>query len=255
MFWRTKKRSSSPLVGAPVAVGDASLGGGAEAGRPEAVQAAGGLRGSEGASAVRWAAATDTVAGSTYGGAVALLQEPGGPGNGLLPSAFSAASSRTFSLGVSDSESYGQPVPTHGVGYGVLLNGVVPNVAGAVFVVPKGYRVTGSICMVQSTIRVDGELAGRLLLARRVVVSSEATLRSPAEAHEVTVEGIISAPLKAQGHLEVRSGGQIRDVEVEAGLLTVLPGASLKGCSLLVGAQDDRNIEPHSVAEVAEEAA
>jgi cytoskeletal protein CcmA (bactofilin family) len=255
MFWRTKKRSTLPQGVTPSSVGGASLGSNAEAGKPQVATAAGGARGAESASAGRWTAAADYVAASSFGGAGPLLQHSAGLSSGVPQASSTPVSARAFSLGGSDSESSSQAASSTAVAPGGLVHGIVPNAVGAAFVVPRGYRVTGSICMVEKSIRIDGELAGRALAAQRVVVSSGATLRAPTEADEIVVEGTITAPLRAQGHLEVRAGGEIRDVEVEAAHLTVLPGASLKGCALVVGSQDEHRVEPHSVAAVTGEAA
>jgi len=106
-------------------------------------------------------------------------------------------------------------------------------VSGA-YVVPAGYRITGPVFTIARPIRVDGELLGRALVARDVLVSRGGTLREPAEVDTITIEGRVIGPIRARGVVDLRAGGELQG-DVDAAALTVSPGGILSNCRLSVG--------------------
>jgi cytoskeletal protein CcmA (bactofilin family) len=83
-------------------------------------------------------------------------------------------------------------------------------------------------------VRIDGELSGRGLVARQVLVSASGVLRQSAEVDSLIVEGRVIAPIKARDVVEVRNGGELRG-EVESPRLCVKPGGVLLDCRLSIG--------------------
>ena len=101
------------------------------------------------------------------------------------------------------------------------------------YVVPAGYRITGPV-FTSRPIRVDGELLGRALVAREVVVSRGGTLREPAEVERIVIEGRVLGSIKAREVVELRPGGELHG-DVETPSLQVSPGGILSDCTLSVG--------------------
>jgi cytoskeletal protein CcmA (bactofilin family) len=212
MFWRTKKRTSQVVGATNFSIGSTSAGattkGGAEIPSHEGI-------------------------------AQVALDDPGTSGS--APAAGGVLDGIPPSRGVvGGSDRFGGS--TSGVSPGPLLLSAQP--VERVFVIPRGYRVTGAVFLPQvgSTLRVEGELAGRGLVARTVVVAAGGELRQPAEVDRLVVEGRVSAQIVARGEVELRSGGEVRGIEMEAEVLTVRPGGVLSGCAVSVGSA--RHEEP-----------
>jgi cytoskeletal protein CcmA (bactofilin family) len=103
------------------------------------------------------------------------------------------------------------------------------------YVIPAGYKISGPIFTTRP-VHIDGELAGRGLVAREVFVSASGVLRQSAEVDYLVVEGRVLAPIKARKSIELRAGGEIRG-DVESPVLQVAPGGILSDCSLAVGGE------------------
>lgn len=101
------------------------------------------------------------------------------------------------------------------------------------YVVPVGYKISGPVFTTRP-VRIDGELSGRGLVAREVLVSASGLLKQSAEVDSLVVEGRVAAPVKARGSVEVRTGGELRG-EVESPVLSVKPGGIIVDCRLSVG--------------------
>jgi cytoskeletal protein CcmA (bactofilin family) len=105
------------------------------------------------------------------------------------------------------------------------------------YVVPVGYRISGPIFTTRP-VRIDGELAGRGLVARQVTVGPTGVLKQSAEVESLIVEGLVVAPIKARGSVELRAGGELRG-EVDSPCLRVNSGGVLSDCLVAVGEQRD----------------
>lgn len=101
------------------------------------------------------------------------------------------------------------------------------------YVVPVGYRISGPIFTTRP-VRIDGELAGRGLVAREVVVGPTGVLKQSAEVESLIVEGRVTAPIKARGSVELRAGGELRG-EIDSPVLRVDGGGVLSDCVVAVG--------------------
>lgn len=112
---------------------------------------------------------------------------------------------------------------------------VVRRVPPGTYVIPAGYRISGPIFTTRP-VHIDGELAGRGLVAPEVFVSASGVLKQSSEVDSLVIEGRVLAPIKARKSVELRAGGEIRG-EIDSPILQVAPGGILSDCSLAVGAR------------------
>ncbi len=128
-----------------------------------------------------------------------------------------------------------QSVPTETTVVATEVENVdrAPSYPQGAFVIPRGYRISGTIVTSRPVV-VEGELEGTALVAPTVHVGKSGRLNIPTQAAIVTVSGSVEGPVSARDYVEVQKGGTITS-EVDAGGITILPGGLVSGARLAVG--------------------
>lgn len=101
------------------------------------------------------------------------------------------------------------------------------------FVIPKGYRVLGSVVSSKPVV-VLGELMGDSLTSPAVVVGPHGKLDIPVETNTLVVEGVVAQPVKVRDEIEVKAGGSVL-ADVEASSISISPGGLVSGARLAIG--------------------
>lgn len=139
----------------------------------------------------------------------------------------------SFALGSPES-SVGTPQNTDVVAVGNAENvDVSRKHAPGSYVVPKGYRIVGTIVSSRPVV-IDGEVGGAVLVAPSVAVGKEGRLAVPTQVSSISVEGLVTAPVLVRDTFEVWPGGEVRG-DVEAGSLRIHPGGVISGAHLAIG--------------------
>jgi len=103
----------------------------------------------------------------------------------------------------------------------------------APFVVPAGYRITGSMFCARP-VEVRGELAGRLRATGDVTICSGGTSSGEIQARRIVVSGNASARIVARESISLEKGGRIL-APLSAPTLSVAAGGTLVTDSISVG--------------------
>ncbi len=106
-----------------------------------------------------------------------------------------------------------------------------PKAPGA-YVVPKGYKVTGTISSSRPVV-VAGQLEGGSLTANEVLVKSGGSVAAPSSVGTLVVEGTVDGPIAAREAVDVRPGGVVRG-PIEAPTLRVAPGGIISSAQVNV---------------------
>lgn len=102
-----------------------------------------------------------------------------------------------------------------------------------VFVIPRGYKISGALVTSRSVI-VEGELVGGSVFAPSVNVLKGGYLGAPTQARLVDVSGVVDGAVSAREGVVVRQGGEVRG-QLEAGALSIAPGGVISGARLAIG--------------------
>ncbi|OGF97929.1 MAG: hypothetical protein A2Z06_02900 [Candidatus Glassbacteria bacterium RBG_16_58_8] len=75
-------------------------------------------------------------------------------------------------------------------------------------VVGSGTKVTGD-CDVEGTIRIDGELDGRLKVSKLVVIGKTGLVKGDIESSEVVIGGKVFGTITGENRVELQAGAHI----------------------------------------------
>ncbi len=103
------------------------------------------------------------------------------------------------------------------------------------FVIPRNYRISGSVSTNRQVV-VYGEFAAGVLEAPTVTVAPAGMVRGRVSAKNVQISGTVDAVVQALEGVEVSGRGRLAG-EIRAPAVKVWPGAALHASKLIVGKQ------------------